>query len=205
MITTIITTTLLCGMDKLLYFFNVKNRYYINFIFMNLLIAYYTFNDVLFIYNDFYNNLYNFSNLSINTMAIELTYSTHFYHIIMYYNDFLLNNWLYHFIMMFLVIPIGIFTREGAIYGHSMFFLTGIPLGIYYLLLYCEDIYLVNTQTVINYNHYLNLFIRKPACIITTILSLFIINNLSIIERILSFYLILCHSIMEWDTIYYIN
>ena len=40
--------------------------------------------------------------------------------------------------------------------------------------------YLDNTQTVINYNHYLNLLIRKPVCIITTILSLFIINNISL-------------------------
>ena len=82
MINTIITTSILCLVDKILTINNIKGQYYFNHFIVNSLIVFSTYNDVILSYTNFDNIL----NLSVNTTAVEYTFAIHLYHIIMYYN-----------------------------------------------------------------------------------------------------------------------
>lgn len=200
MITTILLTLSLCYIDGILEYFNVFGRYYLNHFFINSLISFYTFNDVILSYTEF-NNIMN---LPVNMTAIKLTYSIHFYHIIVYYNKFTFDDWLHHIIMVFFALPLGSYLKCGPIMGHSLFFLTGFPGGINYLLLFLQRNKLLEKQTQKYYNYYLNLLIRQPGCIAVSVIALLgMINfNYTLLDRIFISYIIASH---YWNGIYFME
>lgn len=200
MITTILTTLFLCGTDKLLEYLNLNGRYYFNHFLVNSLITVSCFNDIILPYTQF-NNIIN---IPINMIAVEYTYSIHFYHILMYYKKFVFDDWLHHIIMIFFALPFGTILPCGPILSHSLFFLTGLPGGINYLLLFLQRNNIIGKQTQKYCNYQLNLLVRQPGCIATSVLSLIYMNrfNLSLIEKIMGTYIILTH---YWNGIYFMN
>lgn len=200
MLITIFTTFFLFGIDKILEYNNILGRYYFNHFIINFIIVYYTFNDVLYCYTNFYNS----TNKDINIISIELTYSIHFYHIITYYHRFLFDDWLHHIIMIFIALPLGTKVKCGCILGHSLFFLTGLPGGINYLLLFLtrNNIIEKKTQKYVNYN--LNLYIRQPGTIATCVLSILSLANFNYLMYEKLFILIICIS-HYWNGIYFME
>lgn len=200
MIITILSTVFLCTFDNFLELFNIEGRYYFNHFFINLIITLSCFNDVILSYTEFDNII----NLPINFYAIEYAYSIHFYHIIIYSHKFLFDDWLHHLLMIFLALPLGSTIKCGPIMGHSLFFLTGLPGGINYFLLFLTRNNLIKKQIQKYYNYILNLWIRQPGCIATSILSILfcIRNELNLFYKFGCIYIILSH---YWNGIYFME
>lgn len=175
MILTVIMTLLLSGIDKILEYYNILGRYYFNHFFINSLIVFYTYDDLLICYNE----QFNLDKYEIEFTPVELAFSIHFYHIIIYYKKFLFDDWLHHIIMIFLCLPMGIYVKNGPVMNHCLFFLTGLPGGINYLLLFLERNGLVKKQFQKKINYILNLYIRNPGCLLSSLVSyLYYINHL---------------------------
>lgn len=191
-------TTLLCFIDKYITDNNIKGAYYFNHFIINSLITYFCYNDVILCYTDFNNILNN----PINFYSIYLTFSLHFYHVIMYYQKFVFDDWLHHIIMVFFSLPMSFYFNCGQIMGHSLFFMTGLPGGINYFLLFLQRNNLIEKQTQKYYNYHLNLWIRMPGCMATTTLTLLYLNLFvtDIIGIFLSLFISLSH---YWNGIYF--
>jgi hypothetical protein len=200
MIITIFTTLLLCGIDNILEKYNILGRYYFNHFLINFIITYITFDDVILSYTDFNNTIYK----PINIISVELAFSIHFYHIIIYYNKFLFDDWLHHIIMIFIALPLGIYVRCGYLIGHSLFFLTGLPGGINYLLLFLQRNNLIDRKTQKYYNYSLNLYIRQPGTIATSVIGILSIFyfDFYIFEKIFLYFIIISH---YWNGIYFME
>ena len=202
MINTIITTSLLCLVDKILTINNIKGQYYFNHFIVNSLIVFSTYNDVLLPYTNFDNIL----DIGVNTTAVEYTFSIHLYHIIMYYNKFLFDDWLHHIVMIFFTLPMGLYFNCGPIMGHSLFFLTGLPGGINYLLLFLQRNNLIEKKTQKYYNYQLNIWIRQPGCIATSILALLYYNKYVNKNDYLSLFFVSYIGISQyWNGVYFME
>ena len=144
-----------------------KNNYYLLHFISNSVISIYTINDVIYTYINFDKAL----DVEINYIPTIITYSLHSYHIINYYNKLLFDDWLHHILMCGIALPIGNFISSGTMLNHSLFFLTGMPGGINYLLLFLNRNGYVARITQKKINYYLNLWIRAPGCISHSALS----------------------------------
>lgn len=203
MIITIITTLFLCGIDKILEYYNILGRYYFNHFLINFIVVYYTVTDLLLCYNDFNNlNMY-----STNMIPVELTFSVHFYHIIIYFRRFLFDDWLHHIIMIFFTLPFGVYYDAGPIMSHCLFFISGLPGGINYLFLFLQRNSKITKKLQKKVNYFLNLWIRNPGCIASSVIiylyhCTFIYNNSNFIYTYMSFYILLsCY----WNGIYFME
>ena len=74
--------------------------------------------------------------------------------------------------MVFLALPLGIVSNSGFLLGYSLFFLTGIPGCIDYLLLFLTRNNFIEKITEKRINNYVNLWIRCPGCVSHTALSI---------------------------------
>ena len=201
MINITIITLFLCFFDKLLEYFNIYGRYYFNHFLINSFIVYYTFDDLLLCYHD----LNNLNKYHINMNVIEYTISIHFYHIIIYYNQFVFDDWLHHIIMIFFTLPMGVYLNCGPIMSHCLFFMSGFPGGINYLLLFLQRNNLIKKKLQKRINYHLNLWIRNPGCIASSLLSylyyIYFIKN-DIISLLFTYYIIIsCY----WNGIYFME
>ena len=129
--TVLIYTFFFCSIDLYLnkYF---KNNYYLIHSLSNIFITYYTINDVLLTYTDFNNSF----NQQVDYLPTVITYALHVYHIINYFQKLLFDDWLHHILMCGIALPIGCLSSSGRLLNHSLFYLTGPPGAINYLLLF---------------------------------------------------------------------
>lgn len=195
----IIYTIFFCSLDLYLnkYF---KNNYYLLHSLSNIIITYYTINDVLLTYTDFHNSLYQ----PIDYLPIIITYSLHIYHIINYFQKLMFDDWLHHILMCGIALPIGTLSNSGRLLNHSLFYLTGPPGAINYLLLFLNRNGYIQKSTQKKYNYFLNLWIRAPGCIIHSSLTLIIAyqNYLTIIQL---FSIIITNILTFWNGIYFMD
>ena len=200
MLITILSTFILYQVDLILDKFKINGRYYFNHFIINSIITYYSYYDVYLSYK----NINNHFNVPQNTIPIEYAYSIHFYHILMYYNKFLFDDWLHHIVMILFALPFGCYVKTGPIMGHSLFFLTGLPGGINYLLLFLQRNNLIEKKTQKYYNYHLNLLIRQPGAIATSTLSIILaLNNYyTFYEKFMVFFIIVSH---YWNGIYFME
>ena len=202
MFITISFILILCFIDKLLEYGNIEGRYYFNHFIINSFTTYQTYNDVLLSYY----KISNYYKFSINTIAVEYTFAIHIYHIIMYYHKFLFDDWLHHIVMVLFTLPMGLYFDCGPLMGHCIFFSTGLPGGINYLLLFLQRNKLIKKKTQKYVNYHLNLWIRQPGCISSALLStIFLIHEVdknSIINIFFSLYIIFSN---YWNGIYFME
>lgn len=177
-----------------------KNNYYLLHFISNTIITYYTIDDVICTYTNFDHAL----NIEINYIPTIITYSLHSYHIINYYNKLALDDWLHHILMCGIALPIGNFINSGTMLNHSLFFLTGIPGGINYLLLFLNRNDYIHRFTQKKINYYLNLWIRAPGCISHSALTIILAyRNKKIIYE---FILIMCTAFLTfWNGMYFMD
>jgi hypothetical protein len=74
--------------------------------------------------------------------------------------------------MIFVALPIGVLYPSSTLLGFSLFFSTGLPGGIDYLLLFGVRNGLVARGTEKRVNRWLNVWIRSPGCCAHAALSL---------------------------------
>ena len=159
-------TFLLSKLDNQIIKYGFKNPYYLIHFIVNFIIVYMTYPAVLLLYTDFHNS-YQYK---ININSIWLCMSLHVYHMIHYRKTIGFQDYLHHIPTIFLL---GYPTLRGnfdnAVVGHIVFYLSGLPGGIDYLMLFCVRNKMINVMTEKFVNKYLNLYIRCPGAIISFI------------------------------------
>ena len=133
----------------------IKGKYYLIHSINNMIIVYLTLPALIHTYTNF-DKFYEYND---DLNSVILTYSLHIYHIIVYFKKLRFDDWLHHILMIFVVMPLSILLEGGYLLGHGLFFLTGLPGSIDYLLLFLvrNDILAVSWFQVI-------------ACWVTTII-----------------------------------
>lgn len=97
--------------------------------------------------------------------ALQLVFALHFYHIAAYKSKFRRDDWLHHGLMIGIALPIGALFESGSLLGYSLFFTTGLPGGIDYLLLFLVRNGWIDRTVEKRVNTWLNVWIRSPGCV----------------------------------------
>lgn len=192
-------TFLFCGLDIFLNKFFKNNYYFVHFL-TNIIITFYSINDVISIYIDFDNSLEG----EINYLPTQLTYSLHLYHIINYYHKLLYEDWLHHILMCGIALPIANLSNCGKMLNHSLFYLTGIPGGINYLLLFLNRNNYIDKIIQKKTNYYLSLWMRAPGCITHSAFTIILVFK-SQMNFIRSLSLIFTAIVTFWNGIYFMD
>lgn len=185
-----------------LFGYKIKGKYYLVHFINNMIIVYLTLPDVLYTYTNFI----NFIDYSSNYDAAILTYSLHFYHTIVYYKKLRFDDWLHHFLMVVVVLPIGTLINCGSLLGHGLFYTTGLPGGIDYLLLFLVRINLIGKLIEKRINKYINLWFRNPgltAHATLTLVGYHIIKHT--MSNLYCFGFILTGFIIFWNGVYFME
>ena len=183
-----------------------EGRYYMNHFITNIIIVYYTFSCMINSYS--HNKIDILTSSSINIVH-ELISALHLYHILWYYNNLRKDDWIHHILMIGIVIPLTYMSPIGYynMIGHGIFFLTGLPGAIDYLLLFLVRNNIIHRNIEKTVNCLLNQWIRCPGCISNCTLILYNYNTLESSRNdyyeLFSIYLIVI--IIYWNGVYFMN
>jgi hypothetical protein len=148
--------------------------YYLVHFLHNGMIVRSTYQDVLTTYTDFG----SLGRYEPNYHAASLVFALHFYHIAMYYRKFRFDDWLHHITMIFVALPIGVFVPASTLLGYSLFFTTGLPGCIDYLLLFLVRNGWLGRLKEKRANHFLNVWVRSPGCVSHAVITMIHLMNL---------------------------
>lgn len=154
--------------DKYIEYYGFTGRYYYNHFIANTAISILTLPEIYNIYTNF-NNIHL---MPRNYGVINITFGIHIYHMIVYWNKLTFDDYLHHILMVGVSLPLSLYAPCGPMIGHSLFFLTGLPGGINYGLLFLQRNGIIQKHTQKKVNRWLNLWIRMPGCIFTTALGI---------------------------------
>ena len=182
----------------------VQGKYYLIHSLNNMIIVYLTLPSLIYTYTNFL-TFYEFKS-DIN--SVILTYSLHLYHIIIYFKKLRFDDWLHHILMCGIALPLSIFSNGGSLLGHSLFFLTGLPGGIDYFLIFLNRNNLLKRITEKRINSFLNLWLRCPGCIAHSTITILAYNTFDDIFAISWLQVISCWLttiLVYWNGIYFMN
>ena len=194
-------TFIYCTLDKQIQK-KYEGTYYIIHGVSNMFITYSCLNDVVKTYTE----LNNFNKYPIDYTPSIITLSLHSYHIINYFKKLQFDDWLHHILMCGIALPMGLSMNAGFLLNHSLFFLTGLPGGINYFLLFFTRNKCMKRLTQKKVNNALNLWVRAPGCISHSAVTLVTYYNYPESFSDMQFYLIMCTVILTfWNGIYFMN
>jgi len=160
--------------DILMEKIKLEGRYYMNHFICNAIIVYYTSQYMISSYRDTliyplipnasYNNLY---------VAYSTVYSIHLYHIIWYFKKLRFDDWLHHIMMTCIALPLTSLVNCTNLIAHCLFFITGLPGGMDYILLFLIRNNICDKMIEKKINRLINLWIRCPGCISNVTLVLY--------------------------------
>ena len=130
----------------------------------NFIISYYSLNDIydcITNMNICYKIPWNISSYKI----FYLSFILHIYHCLFF--ELSQADYLHHFLMVFICGPL-CYTQKTIISSFALFFLTGLPGAIDYLLLYLVKLNMIKSITEKKIYTYISFFIRSPGCILTS-------------------------------------
>ncbi len=187
--------------DKVLEKYHFDGRYYFNHFICNSIVVYNTFIPML----SSYGGIQNMEPYSLNTTR-SFIYGIHFYHILVYYKKFRFDDWLHHFLMIGVTLPLTSIIPETNIIAHGMFFTTGLPGLIDYILLFLTRNNYIHKSIEKNINTSINLWLRAPGCIMNSTLCIHsLINNYNLLSNIEIYSIIFILSSIYWNGIYFMN
>lgn len=181
---------------------SVQGKYYLLHFLNNAFLVYLTMGDVIYSWS----NYTTFLDYPPNYEAAVLTFALHFYHMFSYYNKLRFDDWLHHGLMILIALPFALITKSGSLLGHSLFFTTGLPGGIDYLMLFLVRNNWMNSITEKEINNYINLWIRAPGCVAhatMTFLSFAIYYNVYTLYDYIT--CIITGVLIFWNGIYFMN
>ncbi len=187
--------------DKILEKNNYDGRYYFNHIICNTIVVYNTFFYMLTSY-------YNFEILKTDTLndTKAIIYSLHIYHILVYYKKLRSDDWLHHILMIGIILPLNNIIPQTNITAHGMFFTTGLPGLIDYILLFLTRNNYIHKSIEKNVNTSINLWIRAPGCIMNTTLCIhYLLQMYNILSYIEIYSIIFSLIAIYWNGIYFMN
>jgi len=155
-----------CAADRLLAFYKLEGRYYAIHAVHNAAIASLTAPNV-------FQSVTRFSaveQVATPTIASQLILALHVYHCVMYFDKLRFDDWLHHVLMIGVALPLGLLTPAGSLMGMSLFFTTGLPGGLDYVLLTLVRNGLLASATEKRANAAIQVWIRSPGCVATATL-----------------------------------
>jgi hypothetical protein len=155
-----------------------------------------------------YYSLTNFNYIltsSKNILALEFVFALHLYHLAIYWRKFRFDDWLHHILMIGIALPIGWIADSSSLLGYSLFFTTGLPGGIDYVLLFLSRNNWLNRNTEKTVNAWLNTWIRSPGCISHATLTLMLISIKSYVFSQMWWYGIIAASLTFWNGQYFMR
>lgn len=138
--------------------FRVQSVYYFLHAFHNALIVLLTAQDVW----KSFTNFARIGDVPPNLPALQLCFALHIYHCVVYWRKFRYDDWLHHGLMIGVALPLGWALPSGRLLGFSLFFTTGLPGGIDYVLLFLTRNGLLERSVEKRVNTWLNVWIRAP-------------------------------------------
>lgn len=166
-ISTLAAAATFVGIDRQLVLAGARKPYYAVHVLHNAMIVALTAGDVWACFYDIGSVLYR----PISWPAIYLCYGLHAYHIYEYWRSFHADDWLHHALMIGVALPLGSSVRSGALMGLSLFFMTGLPGGINYALLFAERNGWVSRATEKAVNVPVHQWLRGPGCVASAALT----------------------------------
>lgn len=156
------------NLDRAVHARQFSHPYYLIHALHNAAIVALTADDVLTTFTNFH-SLHNYG---INIHALRLCFALHIYHVICYWRQFRVDDWLHHVLMISVALPIGGLLPSTTLLGFSLFFTTGLPGGIDYALLFCVRNGWIARRTEKVANKFLNTWIRSPGCVAQATLTI---------------------------------
>lgn len=150
-----------CAADRALTTCRVQKPYYLLHSVHNAWVVWLTATDVWTSFTD----IHNLDRYGINYEAVATVVALHLYHLLIYWRQFLLDDWLHHIGMIGVAIPIGLAIPSSTLMGFSLFFATGLPGGINYFMLFLQRNGCLNRMTEKGWNRVLHTWIRAPGCL----------------------------------------
>lgn len=191
-----------CISDFIISKLNYKSVYYFNHVVNNAIVIYESFPCVLNCYTDFIDTI----NTEIPINCMNITIALHMYHILIYWPSLRKDDWLHHIIMVGIIAPI-IFSYKlgGNVVGHGLFYISGLPGGIDYILLFLNrNNMLISRHTEKYINSLLNIWLRCPGCIVTAAFTLIMVQKMvTTVYELLLVLFTLCA--LLWNGIYFMN
>jgi hypothetical protein len=170
------------SIDQVILYYNKKGRWFQLHFYINMLISLLTFSDVL---DCFKNPIYSYEK---NSYFISMCFALclHIYHIL-YFNLTIMD--IYHHIFScFVCTPLAaIYQKKGI--SCYLFFNTGLPGGIDYLLLSLVKNNYISSLKEKKINSYLNTYIRMPGGVVTSYLVFKDVVNYSNILATIGMYI----------------
>lgn len=157
------------GTELLLQRTKLQGNYYLIHAIHNALVVSTTLDDVQAAFTTKQDKLLE---LPSDTTAIALVFALHLYHILFYWKKFRFDDWLHHILMIGVALPVGCMLPAGPLMGMSLFFTTGLPGGLDYLLLFFVRNHWLAPLKEKRVNRWLNVWIRSPGCIAQATLTL---------------------------------
>jgi hypothetical protein len=156
-----------CALDYGLTRLGLDGVYYAVHSIHNAAIMYATYQEVVTALTNFPAAIHQ----PVNLFALQICAALHIYHILYYYKKFRFDDWLHHVLMIGIALPIGGLVPSGAMLGFSLFFTTGLPGGIDYVLLFLTRNAWMLREREKRINTWLNIWIRSPGCVAQATLS----------------------------------
>lgn len=108
-----------------------------------------------------------------SSYPIYLMVALHLFHIIYYYHDLVILDWIHHGLNCGIIGSLCIFYLQCRLSNHGLFFMCGLPGGIDYFLLFINDLGYIRRITEKKINTYLNMYLRLPGIIANCLIGIF--------------------------------
>jgi hypothetical protein len=143
------------------------------------------------------------SSATPNYHAAELVFALHIYHCIYYWRKFRLDDWLHHILMIAIALPIGVILPSGTLLGFSLFFTTGLPGGIDYVLLFLTRNGWLRRDIEKKVNTQLASWIRMPGCVAQAALTVAFLSMQNNESKFLTYAAYLSAVLNYWNGVYF--
>lgn len=132
---------------------------------------------------------------------IVIMSSLHIYHILVYFNEMILIDWIHHILNGFFGGSLCALFIKAPIVNHGLFFMCGLPGGIDYGLLFLDKLGYISRKTEKNANVYLNNWMRAPGIIFNCFTGY--MNYIYTLMNYSQFVLITIFFLNMWNAIYF--
>lgn len=141
-------------------------RYYALHVLCNAFVVAVHFDDVVAAYRD---PLFSYQ-LPCDNRGTAAIFACHLHHIL-WYQPLPAVDWVHHFVMIVIMLPLAYGLQPGALLGHGAFFASGLPGGIDYAMLVAVKQGWMESMTEKRINKTIQLWIRAPGCVFHSLLG----------------------------------
>eukprot|EP01059_Diplonema_ambulator_P029720 TRINITY_DN4943_c0_g1_i1.p1 TRINITY_DN4943_c0_g1~~TRINITY_DN4943_c0_g1_i1.p1 ORF type:complete len:304 (+),score=101.48 TRINITY_DN4943_c0_g1_i1:43-954(+) len=179
---------------------HTASPYYIAHIIVNFVICAICLPDLYFIVTDTITAL---KIVKVDSWAMDICNALHFYHVICF-TDLRFVDYLHHVIMVFFCMPLFYTAEYGPLANYNMFFVSGLPGGIDYVMLHLVRIKKLRKLQEKKWNTSINIWIRGPFLLGSVFLShvqVALLWDQLTTQQIVCHYI--CQVIQFWNAMYF--